>query len=377
MDIRTIDEAPIQEGTRVLLRAGLNVPVDTEGRPTDEYRLRQALATIEYLAERKARTVVVAHLGREGTSLKYAAEALQQLTDKTVIRFFEGTIEEAVAVEVAPGECLLLENIRRVEGEKENDPVLAGMLARLGEVFVSDAFADSHRTHSSIAGVGRIIPSYAGLLMAREIEMLSKALTPPPGSVAIVGGAKFETKEPLIVKLVRLYGTVCVGGALANDFLKARGYSVATSAVSSMPVPPALANDLHIMLPIDAVLQDGASPRVSSIENVGPQERILDAGPRTIEAWNEYIAAAPLILWNGPLGVYEQGFVDGTDALARKIVERCATSNARAIVGGGDTVAALHDIHFDSEKIFCSTGGGAMLQFLADGTLPGIEVLKQ
>ena len=377
MELKTLAEAPIAQGTRVLLRLDVNEPVDGEGNPTDTFRLRRALPTIKFLADKGARTTVVGHLGRQGESLRGVAAALARLAAPTPIEFFDGTLAQAAGREVAPGEFLMLENIRRHEGEETDDPALTKSLAQLGDVFVMDAFADAHRAHASIVGVAGLLPGFAGLLVAEEVARLSQALQPPPQSVAIVGGAKFETKEPLIIKLLGLYGRVLIGGALANDFLKARGENVAASKTSNTPVPPELARDERIALPVDAVFKDGLEPHAAPIAEIGNDEQMLDAGPETIAAWSDIIAAAPLVLWNGPLGVYEDGFVDGTNGLARAIVAHCEKTGAQALVGGGDTIAALEGISFDQEKIFRSTGGGAMLQFLAEGTLPGLQALQK
>ncbi len=377
MPMRTIRDTNFSPGTRVVLRTTLNVPVDEHGYPIDEFRLRKACATIEFLAQRHARTVIVAHLGRDGQSLRHVVAALQRLTSKSNINFYDGPLEEAATQSIAAGECLVLENIRRYRGEIENDGAFAQQLALLGDIFVNDAFADSHRLHASIVGVARLLPSYAGLLMEEEVRHLLRACLPPPHSVAIVGGAKFETKEALIKGLLDHYARVCIGGAIANDFLKVRGINIGTSLISRNPVPQSLAHNEHILVPTDAVLLDSDDTRrTDDITRIHPHEQIVDAGPGTVQEWSRALADTPFILWNGPLGIYEGGFVEGTHAIAQHIVEYCELHGSRAVVGGGDTIAALEQASFNAEFIFLSTGGGAMLQFLIDKTLPGIDALR-
>jgi phosphoglycerate kinase len=218
------------------------------------------------------------------------------------------------------------------------------------------------------------LPSYAGFLIEKEIEHLSQALRPPEGSVAVIGGAKFETKLPLLTKLLSLYGTVLLGGALGNDMLKARGMPFGASLISTAPVPLEIAGDERIRMMADAVVlgSDGKG-REALVNDIRADEKIVDIGPATALAWSELVGAAPFVLWNGPMGVYEEGYTKGTDTLAKTLVER----RIPAVIGGGDTEAALRKFSFDPARVFVSTGGGAMLEFLASGTLPGLEPLKK
>jgi len=360
------------EGKRVLLRTSLNVPLSPSGKVVDMFRLKAAIPTIEWLSQQGARTIVIAHLGEGGASLKGVVETLATLT-KTPIRFFGGTLEQTKTEEVKQGECIVLENIRNYEGEKINDPVFSKTLSELADLYVDDAFADAHRAHASIVGVPTFLPSYAGLLMMQEIEHLTPALTPPPHAVAIVGGAKFETKEPLITTLLSQYETLLLGGALANDVLKARGLPIGVSSISNSSIPVSITGNDRVLVPTDGVLVDELHHRhrKGGIHDVRKDEKIIDIGPNTANAWKEIIFHSPFVIWNGPMGVYEQGFIAGTDALAEAI----ANSHATAVVGGGDTLAALQKFSFDTKKVFLSTGGGAMLQFLSSGTLFGIEAL--
>lgn len=372
MELRSIEGVEV-EGKRVLLRCDLNLPV-SGGRVADEFRLVRALKTIEYLADRGAKLIVVSHFGRDGESLEPVADALVKKLSARTVRFSSVPFQEAGAETAAlgNGEILILENLRREPGEETNDPAFAQTLASLADLYVDDAFGVAHRAHASIVGVPKLLPSYAGLLMMEEVARLSEALTPPQGAVAIIGGAKFETKEPVIKKLLEAgYAKVLVAGAIANDFMKAKGLGVGISLISDAPVPQVLVADPRILVQTDVVVSDGHSPRDAAASDVHPDERIVDAGSETSNAWSGEITRAPFVLWNGPLGIYELGFTAATNALAQALV----ASSARAAVGGGDTLAALAQEQFDESRIFRSTGGGAMLEFLTAGTLPGLEPL--
>lgn len=359
--MRTVRDIQIFQNIPILVRAALNVPVE-KGRVANEYRLRRALPTIRYLAERGARVILIGHLGEKGTeTLKPVAEALGALVRG--VSFFDETIGARARTairDLAPGNMLVMENLRRHKGERTNDRAFAKELASLADIFVQDSFDTCHRPHASIIGVPKLLPSYAGLLLMEEIDELSRALTPKKPALAVIGGAKFSTKEGVLNALLKTYDHVFVGGALANDFLKASGKEVGKSLVSDSvderEIKKILANP-RLVVPIDSVIKDG---------------EILDHGPRTIALLALLAAKAKTILWNGPLGNYENGFSDATNAFARAV----ADSSARSIVGGGDTIAAVENLGLLPRFSFVSTGGGAMLQFLARGTLPGIEALN-
>ncbi len=357
--MRTVREAEVS-GKRIVMRVDFNEPVH-EGVVADDARIRAALPTIKFLLEKGASAItLLTHLGRpEGK----VVEALR--VAPLLAKLKEHLNDERIT---------LKENLRFDPREESNDPVFAQELASLGDVFVNDAFADAHRSHASIVGIASLLPSYAGLLMEKEVAALSEALTPPKGSIAIIGGAKFETKEPLIKKLLSLYDTVLLGGALGNDVIKARGFPFGASLVSEVPVSPEIAMDQRLVVALDAyfVQKDAAAERTSFVNDIRIEEKIADIGPKTAALWAEKIQAAPFVLWNGPMGIYEEGFAASTDALAQAL----AQSKAKGVVGGGDTIAALSKVTFDPQKIFLSTGGGAMLQFLAEGTLPAIEALE-
>lgn len=356
MEIKSVADADVA-GKRVLLRVDFNVPLQN-GRVADDLRIRAALPTIEYLLSAGAAHITLAsHLGRPGNkdedcSLEPVQERLREL--------------------LAAENVTLLQNVRFDPGEESNSPEFARALASHGDLFVNDAFSVSHRAHASIVGVPALLPSYAGLQFAQEVARLSRALTPPPGAVALIGGAKFETKQPLIEKLLKLYDRVLLGGALGNDLIKARGMPFGASLISSVPVPLSIASEDRLIIPTDAVVTGGEKDREVFLSDVRKEEKIVDIGPRTVKDWCKRVQEAPFILWNGPMGVYEAGYTRGTDALAAEL----AHAKAPAVVGGGDTGLALSKFTFDEAHVFLSTGGGAMLQYLADGTLPGIEALK-
>ncbi len=382
--MRSVRDIPVYENIPILVRAALNVPVENN-HVLNDYRLRRALPTIRFLADRGAKVILISHIGDKGTeTLAPVASALGTLTRG--VSFCAETIG-AVAREAirnsAPGTVLVLENLRRNTGERTNDPAFSRELAALADVFVEDSFDTCHRAHASIIGVPKFLPAYAGLLLEEEIAALRGALKPAHPALAIIGGAKFKTKEAVLTTLLASYDHVFVGGALANDFLKASGQEVGQSLVSGADperVKELLANP-KLVLPVDSlVIQAGArgtmnaraEARRAPEGQVAPDEIILDHGPATSALLAALAHKAKNILWNGPLGNYENGFIDATDALARAI----AASGAHSVVGGGDTVASIENLGLLPQFSFVSTGGGAMLDFLARGTLIGIEALE-
>ncbi|MEK7157143.1 MAG: phosphoglycerate kinase [Patescibacteria group bacterium] len=385
--MHTVRDIPRLEHIPILVRAALNVPIK-HGHVANDYRLRRALPTIRFLSERGARVILISHIegaDRQGTeTLMPVAQALGKLLPH--VSFFHETIgvraRDAVR-NLLPGDILVLENLRRDRGERMNDSAFAHELAALADVFVQDSFDTCHRAHASIIGVPKLLPSYAGLLLEEEVRELTKARTPKQTSLAVIGGAKFSTKEAVLDALLKTYGRVFVGGALAHDFLKASGREVGKSLVSGMN-DDAVRNILRnpkLILPVDSLVipahvaltpRARSNARVASVGQVHSNEVILDHGPATSALLERHAQQSKNILWNGPLGNYENGFVDATDAFARSV----ASSGAHSVVGGGDTVASIENLGLLSKFSFVSTGGGAMLDFLANGTLPGIDALQ-
>lgn len=371
--IPTIEDAGSLKGKAVLLRTSLNVPIE-EGEVRNDFRIRRALPTIERLVESGAILYIVAHIGRAPEESLYPVflslkAHLPQLQ-------FARSLSEARAMHAAAraGDVVLVENLRQSAGEVMNDPEFAKALSELGEVYINDAFAASHRSHASIVGVPQHLPHFAGDNFLDEMRSLDRAKEPKHPSLMILGGAKFETKRPMIVECLGAYEKLFVGGALANDFFKAKGYEVGTSLISeNIEGVAELLNDEHILLPLDVMAQnkEGES-RVCAPSEVESDESILDCGPETVALLKEQIENAAFVLWNGPLGNYEKGYATHTEEVARAL----AASSAHSVVGGGDTVASIAKLNLVEEFTFVSTGGGAMLEYLAEGTTVGIDALQ-
>ncbi|HET9641341.1 MAG TPA: phosphoglycerate kinase [Candidatus Paceibacterota bacterium] len=383
--MKIVTDIPVLENIPVLVRAPLNVPIEN-GKVTNDYRLRKAVTTVNYLRGKGARVILISHIGEQGTeTLEPVAEAFGRLVPGvSFCRESIGPAARAAIRELRPGGTLVLENLRRHKGERMNDGSFAAELAALADVFVQDSFDTCHRLHASIVSVPKLLPSYAGLELADEVAELRQALTPKRPAFAVIGGAKFSTKEAVLTSLIEDYDHVFVGGALANDFLKAQGYGVGKS-LTSPEVPKHLLHLLdnpRLVLPIDCIVvpaSEAMGPkarqmaRVASLGQVNPDDIILDHGPGTSALLANLAGQASAVLWNGPLGNYECGFTDATLALARAI----SASNAHSVVGGGDTIAAIEDAGLLSCFSFISIGGGAMLEYLARGSLPGIDALER
>jgi phosphoglycerate kinase len=377
--MRAVRDIQIVENIPIVVRAALNEPVE-KGVVTDSFRLTRALPTLQYLQSKGARVVVISHIGEAGTeTLEPVALKLGTLIKK--VSFCPQTIgpvpREAIR-RMSPGDILVLENLRRNRGEVMNDLSFAKELAHLGDVFVEDSFDTCHRSHASIVTLPTLLPSYAGLLLEAEVQELTAALSPKSPSFAIIAGAKFSTKDPTLGALIANYDKVFVGGALANDFLKAQGHSIGASLTSNADADriKILLHNPKLMLPIDSRVGERGTPaltaRAAGLDAVAANEVIFDHGPATEALLDNVVQKSKQVLWNGPLGEYEAGYTQTTDALARGI----ANSSAYSVIGGGDTIAAIESLHILENFSFVSTGGGAMLDFLANGTLPGIAVLN-
>jgi phosphoglycerate kinase len=377
--MKTVRDIQILKNIPVLVRASLNVPI-VDGKAANSFRLRKAVPTIEFLSKAGAKVILLGHIGEKGTeTLQPVYEAMKEFVPN--ITFCPVTIGEqarAAIRELPAGGVLMLENVRRDRGEVMNDVAFAKELASLADVFVEDSFDVCHRAHASVVGVPKFLPSYAGLQVEEEVAQLSKALTPVHPALAIIGGAKFSTKEPVIAKLLESYDRVFVGGALGNDFTKAMGYGVGVSLISDSD-PKVIKNLLanrKLAVRIDAVAgalnSKVSDSHAARLDEIKPDEAILDEGPKTVEMLEKLVSDAKTILWNGPLGNYENGYVEAT----KQVVIAVANSNAYSVIGGGDTEAAIEDLNVTEHFSFISTGGGAMLDFLAKGTLPGLEALQ-
>lgn len=370
---RVIDEVKNLKGKRVLVRADFNVHIEDK-KVAEEFRIQKTLPTLKFLVEAGAKVVVVSHLdSKEGGTLEPVARYLSPIFPK--LRFVIDMFSQEAVQEVkdlADGGIILFENLRNWEGEKANTPSFAAHLASFAEIYVNDGFSVSHREHASVVGVPALLPSYAGFLMRDEVENLSKSFNPPHPFLFVLGGAKFETKLPLIEKFSKVADLLFIGGALANDIYKSKGYFIGDSLVSNTDVTK-YAENQKIVLPVDVRTLHKGERFTKLPTEISVNEKIWDSGPKTVPMLQSTIEAASLIIWNGPMGNYESGFIDGTKEMAEAI----AGSKATTIVGGGDVVSALNSLSMLDKFSFVSTGGGAMLEFLANETLPGIKALGQ
>ena len=363
MQFKTLKDIIDVKGKKVLVRVDFNVPIEN-GKVVDPYRIEKSLPTINFLREKGARLILISHLDeKSGTTLRPVAKYLEA---EFPVIFSEDFSDKE-------GDVVLFENLRNSKGEEANDVAFAKELAGLADIYVNDAFSVSHRPHASIVGVPEFLPSYAGLQMEAEIKNLTDMFNPPHPFLFILGGAKFDTKLPLIQKFLKTADHVFVGGALANNFFKEEGLNIGKSLVSEGDFHiNELLQDHKLILPPDVTVEVGGKKEVKATNKVKDDESILDAGPETVELLKELIPQMKCVLWNGPLGNYEKGFTEPTIALGKILAE----SDVESVVGGGDTLAAIASSGVEEKISFVSTGGGAMLQFLLDETLPGIEALK-
>lgn len=370
-ELKSIKDAGFSPGNSVLLRLDLNVPCQS-GVVENDFRIRKVFPTLEYLSQKGCRTVIISHLDSDsGNSLAPVFEYLKKYFSVSFVKDIEGA--RTFKQSIQDGEFLLVENIRNNKGEVENDSKFSEQLASLGDFYVNDAFSASHRSHASIVGVPRLLPSFAGFLMMDEIVALSSTLRPDRPSLFVLGGAKFNTKLPLLIRLLDRYDRIFIGGALANDVFRARGIKIGASLVSEIDLNLTVVNNhSNIRLPIDFVVQRGDKVFTQSAMSVLDNDRVEDGGPKTQELLTEFVNESKFILWNGPLGEYQRGFSECTESLARAVV----CSSARSVIGGGDTIAVIEKMKILDRFGFVSTGGGAMLEYIATETLPGIEALK-
>ena len=379
-------------GKRALVRVDFNVPLENS-RITDDTRIRAAVATIRYLLDHSAAVVLMSHLGRpknkvvESMRLAPAAQRLSELLGQPVktVPVTVGPQAEAEAKALRPGEVLMLENTRFDAREETNDEGMARELARLGDVYVNDAFGAAHRAHASTEGVAHFLPAVGGFLMEKELAALGGVLEKPERPfVAIIGGAKISDKVGVITNLLSKVDTLLIGGAMANTFLLAQGYQVGGSLVERDAVSTAQqilagarAGQAELLLPTDVVIADAmsaeANRRVVSIDQVPDGWRILDIGPQTAAEFGAKIRAAKTVVWNGPMGYFEAApFAEGTRAIAQAM----ADCQGRTVVGGGDSVAAVEQMGLAYSIGHISTGGGASLELLEGRVLPGVAALN-
>ena len=391
MNKKTVRDINLK-GKRVLMRVDFNVPMD-KGAVTDDKRIRASLPTIQYVldAERGASLILMSHLGRpKGAgfeadfSLKAAAEALSKLLNKPVKMASDciGPEVDALAKALQPGDVLMLENVRFHKEEEKNDAAFAKQLATLGQVYVNDAFGSAHRAHASTEGVAKFLPAVSGFLMEQELEYLGRAtLNPERPYIAILGGAKISDKIAVIENLLQKCDKLIIGGGMANTFLAAKGYAMQDSLVEPGSIETAkkliAGAGGKLLLPIDAVIGDKfeaeANSQVVDADKVPAGWRIMDIGPKSIALFSNALKGAKLVVWNGPMGVFEMPkFAEGTFAIAKLL----ATSGATTVIGGGDSASAVKKAGVAKQMTHVSTGGGASLEFLEGKVLPGVAALN-
>jgi len=387
MNKKTVKDIDIK-GKRVLMRVDFNVPMQ-DGKVTDDKRIKASLPTIQYVLSQGASLILMSHLGRPKGgpdpvfSLKPASEVLAGLLGKPVQMAPDcvGPDVEKMAKALKPGDVLMLENTRFHAGEEKNDLELAKQMAVLGDVYVNDAFGSAHRAHSSTEGVARFLPAVSGFLMEQELEYLGRATSNPEHPyVAILGGAKISDKIAVVENLLAICDKLIIGGGMANTFLAAKGFNMQDSLVEASSIDTAKSilqkSGDKLLLPVDAVIADKfeaeANNKVVDVDKVPAGWRIMDIGPKSIGAFKAALKGAKLIVWNGPMGVFEMPkFAEGTFAIARLL----ADSGATTVIGGGDSASAVKKAGVAKQMTHVSTGGGASLEFLEGKELPGVAAL--
>jgi phosphoglycerate kinase len=391
----TLDSATLK-GKRVLVRVDLNVPVEN-GKVSDSTRIDRILPTLREITDKGGKAILLAHFGRpkngpdEANSLKPIADALAERLGRPVAFASDCVGEPASSAigRLADGDVLVLENTRFHKGEEKNDPALVAQLAALGDVYVNDAFSAAHRAHASTEGLAKKLPAYAGRAMQAEIEALSKALDHPTRPLAaVVGGAKVSSKLELLGNLTKKVDFLIIGGGMANTFLAAQGKKVGKSlcendllGTAREILNNASANKCRIVLPIDVVVAKefkAHSPsRVVGVDEVGDDDMILDAGPRSVAEVEALLATVKTLVWNGPFGAFElEPFDAATNAVARTAARLTGEGKLLSVAGGGDTVSALNHAGVGEKFTYVSTAGGAFLEWLEGKVLPGVEALR-
>jgi phosphoglycerate kinase len=372
---------------RVLVRVDFNVPLE-DSRIINDFRIRAALPTIQYLVNQGAKVILLSHLGRPtDTEKEYSLQLVSQHMSELLgqpVRFLDSCFGEEVKNEIKQlksGQIVLLENLRFHLGEINNEPSFVKRVAELGEIYVNDAFGVIHRAHASVVGLPRYLPSCAGLLLEKEIKTLSRILDNPEHPlVVIIGGVKISTKIKVIKNFLKKADDLILGGALANTVISAKGFAIGRSIVEEEMIDEVKKlelTDIKLHIPVDVVVSVDASgqapSRIAPVGKTKEKEMILDIGPDTSQLFNRIISQAKTIVWNGPMGLFEvEKFASGSRAVAQAVTQ----SKGFSVVGGGDTITLLSQMGLLDKIDHLSTGGGAMLKFLAGEKLPGIEALK-
>lgn len=376
--MKSIATLPTCSGARVLIRVDYNVPFKGT-KIVDARRIEASFSTIDAVLKKGGMPILLAHLGKATESLRLIATFLSKRYNIVFVDHdvYDDRINDILA-QVPKGTVVLLQNIRRYEGEERNDISFTKALARLGTYYINDAFSVSHRAHVSVVGLPKLLPSFAGFQLLAEIKALAPVLESPKHPfLFVLGGAKFSTKIPLLKRFIKTADQVVITGAVLNNFYQVSGFEVGESVVESgydKEIKTLLKSE-RLLLPVDVVVTQGGKKATCTPYEVQSNDVIVDIGPQSIALIAAKIHKAKLVVWNGPTGWYEKGFTKGTVALAKAI----AVGNARAIIGGGDTGAVVEKSLKEStnKKIFVSTGGGATLEYFAHGTLPGLKALEK
>ncbi|WP_214483621.1 phosphoglycerate kinase [Bacillus sp. SM2101] len=392
MNKKTVKDVDVK-GKRVFCRVDFNVPMK-DGVVTDDTRIRAALPTIQYLMEQGAKVILASHLGRpkgnvvEELRLTAVAERLSEHLGKQVVKTnvaYGEEVNNAIA-SLSEGDVLLLENVRFYPGEEKNDPELAKAFAELADIYVNDAFGAAHRAHATTAGIAEHLPAVSGFLMEKELEVLGKALSNPERPfTAVIGGAKVKDKIGVIDNLLDNVDNLIIGGGLAYTFIKALGHDVGKSLLEEDKIDlaksfidKAKAKGVNFYMPVDTVVADDFSNEANikhvSIDNIPSDWEGLDIGPKTREIYSDVIAKSKLVIWNGPMGVFEMdSFANGTKAVAEALAD---ANDTYSVIGGGDSAAAVEKFDLADKMSHISTGGGASLEFMEGKALPGVVALQ-
>ena len=392
MNKKTLQDLDVK-GKKAFCRVDFNVPMQ-DGKITDDTRIKAALKTINYLSDQGAIVILASHLGRpkgqvvEELRLDPVADRLSDLTGKEIVKtdaVYGKEVNEAIS-QLGNGDILLIENVRFEPGEEKNDPTLAQAFADMADIYVNDAFGAAHRAHASTAGVAEKLPAAAGFLMEKEIDVLGKALENPARPfTAVIGGAKVKDKINVIDHLLDKVDNLIIGGGLAYTFIKAQGHEIGKSLLEEDKIElakqfmkKAEEKGVNFVLPVDAVVADDfsetANTKIVPIDQIPADWEALDIGPNTREVYSEIVAGSKLIIWNGPMGVFEMNaFAGGTKAVA----ESLANTEGYTVIGGGDSAAAVEKFGLAKDMDHVSTGGGASLEFMEGKVLPGVQALDE
>lgn len=376
MAYKTLNDIEVIRGKKILLRLTLNAPIEA-GRVKDDFRIKKVLPSLGFLRDKGAKTIIISHVSKSQANDNSLMAAFMYLKNYFPISFsgkiFDPAFQLAIS-EMRDGDIILSENLRVYEGEEANDQDFAKKLSTFGDIFVNEDFAASHRKHASIISLPKFLPSYSGFRFDEEVKELTKVFMAPRPILLVLGGAKTETKIPLLKKFTKLADKIFIGGVIANDYWRHLGKEIGQSEVSNNPPDlEEITLSQKVETSADVWVEARGISSVKQIDEISADETIVDSGPKTAELLKKLVQESRTVLWNGPIGLYERGYRETTRELAKSISEFSSNS----IVGGGDTLAAISELKVEDSFTFISTGGGAMLDFLATETLPGIEALKK